>query len=74
MMHIFDFEILDIDRLDELRYANGHPYWDWHIETGNGYIDFSASGYEQVVKRAPVFTSGQIVPERGPTNFSRLAF
>jgi hypothetical protein len=70
----FDFEILDIDRLDEHQYPNGQPYWNWHIATVNGYIDFEASSYEQIVKQAPVHAPRQEFPDRGETNFSRLPF
>jgi hypothetical protein len=69
-----DFSILDIGRLNELRYPNGQIYWNWHIETANGYIDFESNGYEQVVKKVPAHSGGQVFPDRGETNFSRVPF
>lgn len=70
----FNFEILELERLDELRYPNGLPYWNWHIATTNGFIDFEACGYEQVVRQAPVHAPGQEFPDRGTTSFSREPF
>ena len=70
----FDFEMLDIYRLEAFQPENREPYWKWHIELGNGNINFTATGYEQIIKMIPALTKHQAYPDRGETNFSRTTF
>jgi hypothetical protein len=70
----FDFEVIDIHRLEAFQTADKVPYWKWHVELGNGNIYFTATGYEQIIKQAPALTKAQAFPNRGETNFSRMAF
>jgi hypothetical protein len=73
---VFDLEIADIHRLEELVAINGYKYWKWHIELQNGSIFLESNGYEQIIKEEPVFTNGQFVPKslRGEPNFKRIPF
>jgi hypothetical protein len=71
---IFDFVILDIRRSDPTHSPTGMPFWKWHLELLNGHISFSASGYEQIIKQQPVLSGSQEFPNRGESNFSRIAF
>lgn len=70
----FDFEILDIYRLEAFQQANREPYWKWHIELGNGNIYFTSTGYEQIIKKVPSLTRHLAYPDRGETNFCRTVF
>ena len=70
----FDFEILDIHRLEQFSAPTGESYWKWHIELGNGNIYFSAGAYEQITKQQPTLSGSQEFPNRGETNFDRTAF
>jgi hypothetical protein len=72
--NIFDFEILDIHRLEEFTYPNGSPYWKWHIELANGNIYFKSNGYEQIFRQPPTLTKRQEFPDRGGISFSQVHF
>jgi hypothetical protein len=72
--HTFDFEILDIHRLEEFTYPQGGTYWKWKIELGNGNIYFKATGYEQIVRQPPALTTSQEFPNRGEVSFSQTPF
>jgi hypothetical protein len=70
----FDFEVLDIYRLEVFQSTNSEPSWKWHIELGNGNIYFTATGYEQIIKNVPLLSQHQAYPDRGASNFSRTTF
>lgn len=70
----FDFEILDIHRLEQFNSPTGESFWKWHIELGNGNIYFSAGSYEQITRQQPILSNSQEFPTRGETNFGRIAF
>lgn len=72
--NIFDFEIMDIHRLEEFTYPNGGIYWKWQIELSNGSIYFNASGYEQIIRKSPELTTRQEYSNRGEISFSRIPF
>jgi len=72
--NIFDFEIMDIHRLEEFTYPNGGIYWKWQIELSNGNIYFKAGGYEQIIRKPPELTTRQEYSNRGETSFSQMPF
>jgi len=72
--NIFDFEIMDIHRLEEFTYPNGRIYWKWQIELSNGNIYFKAGGYEQIIRKPPELTTRQEYSNRGETSFSQMPF
>jgi hypothetical protein len=73
--NIFDLEIADIHRLEQLAYPNGSSFWKWHIELQNGHIYFDSNGYEQFIKQQPVLASQQFPPQlRGISNFNKFTF
>lgn len=59
--------ISDINRFNERLSPKGKfTVWDYEIECDNGMISFSATGYEQQVRKPPVFSEGQwlTIPDR----------
>lgn len=58
--HQVGLEILDIERFDPVPYPDGQVIdWTYKISTSNGDITFASTGYEQLVRRQPVFQDGQ---------------
>ncbi|MDP4150846.1 MAG: hypothetical protein Q8927_21185 [Bacteroidota bacterium] len=72
----FKLEIADVHRLEELPPIDNRRNWKWHIELQNGGIFLESTGYEQIIKGEPIFTSEQWVPQtvRGEANFKRIPF
>ena len=70
-----EMEIADITLLGEVNKGEGFPNaTKWQIELQNGDFIFEADGFEQYVRRLPIYSKGQQLSliERGGISFEKV--
>ncbi|HCO67544.1 MAG TPA: hypothetical protein DIT04_07300 [Dysgonomonas sp.] len=73
-LDLFDFD--GINMLSKKELDNGFTIYEWLLELHIGEIQFKSLGFEQIVRKAPVYTNSQVLSldERGGISFSKQAF
>lgn len=75
--YTFDLlEISDLILISKHEQENGVVIYEWHLELQEGDIRFKSLGFEQIVRKAPVYINSQVLSleERGGISFSKQAF
>lgn len=70
-----EMEIADINRLGEIDRGEVFPRaTKWQVELQNGDLFFEADGFEQYVRRLPIYSEGQRLSllERGGISFEKV--
>lgn len=73
------FDLLEISNLDlisKYEQETGVVIYEWQMGLQEGDIRFKSLGFEQIVRKSPVYTNGQVLSleERGGISFSKQAF
>ena len=73
-LELFDFHNISLLTKEELN--NGAIIYEWLLELHVGEIQFKSLGFEQMVRKTPICTNGQVLSleERGGVSFSKQAF
>lgn len=73
-MEGFSLDTWDIDEITMTKHESNDNFFDWTIKLHQGEIRFSASGYEQIVRKHPMFVEGLSLPQsmRGGISFERI--
>ena len=69
-------EISGLTLVSKHEKAAGAVIYEWQLELQNGDIRFKSLGFEQIVRKAPIYTNGQVLSleERGGISFSKQVF
>lgn len=70
-----EMEISDINRLEEINRGEAFPRaTKWQVELQNGDLFFEADGFEQYVRRLPIYSESQrlSLAERGGISFEKV--
>ncbi len=73
-LDLFDFH--NIALLKEEKLDNNIVLYEWLLELHIGEIQFKSLGFDQIVRKAPVYTNEQVLSleERGGISFSKQVF
>ena len=73
-LDLFDFD--DITMLSKKELDNGSTIYEWLLELHIGDIQFKSLGFDQIIRKAPIYTNSQVLSleERGGISFSKQAF
>lgn len=73
-LELFDFD--GITMVSKKKLDNGSTIYEWLLELHIGEIQFKSLGFEQMVRRAPIYTNSQVLSldERGGISFNKKAF
>jgi hypothetical protein len=69
-------EIADLYLVDKVEQEANKWIYEWTINLQEGGINFKSSGFEQIVRQAPIFTDGQFLTldERNGISFSMTPY
>ena len=69
-------EISDLTLVSKHEQETGVVIYEWQMGLQEGDIRFKSLGFDQIVRKAPVYTNSQvlILEERGGVSFSKQAF
>lgn len=73
-LELFDFDSITMSSKKELN--NGCTVYEWLLGLHIGEIQFKSLGFDQIVRKTPVYTNSQVLnlEERGEVSFSKHAF
>ena len=71
---LFDFDSITMPSKKEL--DNGCTVYEWLLRLHIGEIQFKSLGFEQIVRKSPIYTNSQVLSleKRGGISFSKQAF
>lgn len=69
-------EISDLDLISKYEQETGVIIYEWQMGLQEGDIRFKSLGFEQIVRKSPVYTNSQVLSleERGGISFIKQAF
>lgn len=69
-------EISDLDLISKYEQETGVIIYEWQMGLQEGDIRFKSLGFDQIVRKAPVYTNSQVLSleERGGISFVKQAF
>lgn len=69
-------EISDLDLISKYEQETGVIIYEWEMGLQEGDIRFKSLGFEQIVRKSPVYTNSQVLSleERGGISFIKQAF